>query len=131
MLILRDPSQLANVINPEIRDLLQQRFREICDPEPYDPEMHGQFFLVQPGDSAESLAEETGINLFGSLFDEAVFGDPDFTPYFEYLIDNGSSFEAVFILTDSGYASVFIIPKAEGVDRRILELCAEFAEPTN
>jgi hypothetical protein len=35
-----------------------------------------------------------------------------------------------FIFNDSGFAVEIIVPKKEGIDGRILELCAEFAIPT-
>ena len=40
-------------------------------------------------------------------------------------------YEAVYIFTDSGFAVVMIVPKEEGIDVRILELCAEFAIPAH
>lgn len=130
MIVLRDPKQLADMVDPAIKALLQIRFHNICDPEPYDPDLHGYFVLVQPGDTAESIEEKTGINLLGSLFSDEVYGDPDYRPDFEYLMDQGHFFEAVYIANDSGFAEVFIVPKEEGIDERILRLCHEFAEFT-
>lgn len=130
MIVLRDPKQLVDVVDPEIKALLQIRFQNICEPEPYDPDLHGYFVLVQPGDTAESIEEKTGINLLGSLFSDEVYGDPDYRPDFEYLMDQGHFFEAVYIANDSGFAEVFIVPKEDGIDERILKLCDEFAEFT-
>ena len=129
MLILRDPKQLIDVVQSEIKALLQQRFREICVPELYDPDTHGYFLLVQPGDSPETIENETGVNLVGCLFGDCVNGDPEFAPYCECVIDHGNFFEVVYIFTDDGFARIFVIPKADGIDRRILALCSEFAEP--
>ena len=129
MLVLRDPQQLNRVVQPEIKAFLRRRFYDICDPEPYDPDEHGFFILVQPGDTSEQIELDTGYSLSKSLFNGTVYGDPDFTPDFEYLEDHGSFCEAVFIFTDSGFAVVMIVPKEEGIDERILELCAEFAIP--
>ena len=100
------------------------------NPEPYDPDEHGFFILVEPGDTSEQIESATGYSLLKSLFSGTVYGDPDFTPDFEYLEDQVSFYEAVFIFTDSGFAVVMIVPKEEGIDVRILELCAEFAIPT-
>ena len=130
MIVLRDPQQLSQIVQPEIKAYLRQRFKDICEPEPYDPDEHGFFILVEPGDTSEQIELETGYSLLKSLFSDTVYGDPDFTPDFEYLEDQGSFFEAVFIFTDSGFAVIFIVPKEDGIDGRILELCAEYAIST-
>jgi hypothetical protein len=130
MIVLRDPQQLTQVVQPEIKAFLLQRFHDICDPEPYDPDEHGFFILVEPGDTSEQIESETGYSLLKSLFNGTVYGDPDFTPDFEYLEDHGRFYEAVYIFTDSGFAVVLIVPKEDSIDGRILELCAEFATST-
>lgn len=130
MIVLRDPRQLTQVAQPEIKTFLHQRFHDICAPEPYNPDEHGFFILVEPGDTSDRIESETGYSLLKSLFNGTVYGDPDFTPDFEYLEDHGSFCEAVFIFTDSGFAVVMIVPKEEGIDTGILELCAEFATST-
>jgi len=127
MIVLRDPQQLSQVVEPEIKAFLRQRFHDICEPEPYDPDEHGFFILVEPGDTSEQIESATGYSLMKSLFSDTVYGDEDFTPDFEYLEDQGSFFEAVFIFTDSGFAVVMIVPKEDGIDGRILELCTEFS----
>ncbi len=128
MIVLRDPQQTSQVVQPEIKAFLRQRFHDICDPEPYDPDEHDFFILVEPGDTSEQIELATGYSLLKSLFNNTVYGDSDFTPDFEYLEDHGSFCEAVYIFTDSGFAVVMIVPKEEGIDGRILELCTEFSE---
>lgn len=132
MIILRDPQQITQVVQPEIKSFLQQRFQDICEPEPYDPDEHGFFILVEHGDTSEQIEMATGYSLLKSLFNGTVYGDPDFTPDFEYLEDQGSFYEAVFIFTDSGFAVIFIVPRDEdGIDGRILKLCSEYATSTS
>jgi hypothetical protein len=131
MIVLRDPQQLTQVVQPDIKAFLRRRFHDICDPEPYDPDEHGFFILVEPGDTSEQIESDTGYSLLKSLFSDTVYGDPDFSPDFEYLEDHGGFYEAVFIFTDSGFAVVMIVPKGEGIDVRILKLCAEFAIPAH
>jgi hypothetical protein len=131
MIVIRDPQQLTQVVQPEIKAFLRQRLHDICEPkEPYDPDEHGFFILIEPGDTSEQIELHTGYSLLKSLFSETVYGDPDFTPDFEYLEDQGSFYEAVFLFTDSGFAVVMIVPKEDGIDGKILELCAEFAIST-
>ncbi len=131
MLILRSPDQLQQVESVGIQNWLRQRFQLICDPEPYDADRHGYFVLVQADDPAESLETATGCPLISSLFGDGVYGDADldFVPSFECIEDNGHFYELLYIGTDAGTAVVFVIPKQEGVDSRLLKLCAEFALP--
>ena len=101
-------------------------------PDPYDPDEHGFFILVELGDTSEQIESADGLFLVEkSVHSDTVYGDPDFTPDFEYLEDHGGFYEAVYIFTDSGFAVVMIVPKEEGIDVRILELCAEFAIPAH
>lgn len=72
MIILRDPQQFSQVVQPDIKAFLRQRFQAICDPEPYDPDEHGYFILLEPGDTAEQIALATGYNPLQSLFDDSV-----------------------------------------------------------
>ena len=130
MIVLRDPHQLTQVVQPDIKAFLRRRFHDICDPEPYDPDEHGFFILVEPGDTSEQIELDTGYSLLKSLFNGTAYGDPEFSPDFEYLEDHDSFCEAVFIFTDSGFAVVMIVPKEDGIDAGILELCAEFATST-
>lgn len=127
MLLLRDPNQLSQVTQPVIQAFLRQRFHDLCNPESYDPNEHGFFILVEPGDTSEQIALATGYSLLKSVFSDAVYGDPDFSPDCEYLENHRCFYEVVFIFTDSGFAAIVIVPKAEGIDSRMLALCAEFA----
>jgi len=37
MIVLRDPQQTSQVVQPEIKAILQERFDDICNPQPYTP----------------------------------------------------------------------------------------------
>jgi len=130
MIVLRDPHYLTQIVQPDIKTYLKQRFHDLCDPEPYDPDEHGFFILVEPGDTSEQIEQATGYSLLKSLFSDTVYGEPDFIPDFEYLEDHGSFYESVYLFTDSGCAVIWIVPKEEGIDDRILTLCAEFSTQT-
>jgi hypothetical protein len=112
MIILRDPQQITQVIQPDIQAFLRQRFREL---KPYDPDEHGFFILVEPDDSIAALEAETGYPLLD--------------PCFEYIADHGRFFEMTYLITDSGFGLSVIIPNSESIDGRLLALCAEYAEP--
>jgi hypothetical protein len=63
MLVLRDPEATRSIAAPEIRRLVEQRFLDICDGEPYEPDLHGYMIVVEAGDSVQDLEEESGCPL--------------------------------------------------------------------
>lgn len=128
MIILRQPDQLMRINSASLRAFLRQRFPAFAKPEFFDPDEHGFFIVLESGDTSERIEAATGYAPLKSLLSEAIYGDPDFIPDFEYLEDHGGFFEAVYIVNDSGFTVVLIVPKTPGIDDTILAMCAEFAE---
>lgn len=129
MIILRDPSALDQVEDAYIRGLLAQRFQEITI-DGYDYDELGIFVLVQPGDSITDLEQASGIWITTGLFNDACYGDPDFSPCYEFLEWHaGHCYEMVHILNDSGYGVITIIPDAADIDPELLRFCKEYAVP--
>lgn len=131
MRVLRDPS-LANTIEDEaLRALVAQRFVEIAQDEPYDPDICGYFIVTEPGDSVTALEKETGCTILGSVFRDACFGETDFSPCFEFLEEHErpACYEVVFILNDGGFGIGLFIPKVPGMDQQLLDFCRAYAVP--
>lgn len=131
MRVLRDPD-LANTIEDEaLRALVAQRFVEIAQDEPYDPDIYGYFIVMEPGDSVAALEKEAGWPILGSVFSDARFGDADFSPCFEFLEEHErpACYEAVFILNDGGFGIDLFIPKVPGMDRQLLDFCQTYSVP--
>ncbi len=74
---INDPSQVEDVT---IRSFFQQRFEQL-EGDISDTE----FILVESGDSLESLESGTGCALFSCWCSEAVYGDEDYQPSFEFI----------------------------------------------
>ena len=129
MLVLRDPSVASSIAADDIRELVEQRFDDICDGEEYEPELHGFMIVVEPGDSSEALEEESGCPILRSYIGTAQYGDPDFRPVFECLDEHDTCYEMVFVPGDGDFGIVIFIPKQDGVDPELLAMCAEYAEP--
>ena len=129
MLILRDPALARSITDPDIRALVEQRFREICAGEPYNYDQHGYSIVVEPGDTVMALEEESSCPILRNLFDDTRFGDPDFAPSCEALEEHSGCYEIVFVLNDDGFGISIFIPKANGIDADLLAMCAEYAEP--
>jgi len=134
MLILRDPADANSISNPDIRRLVEQRFAEVCAGEPYDYDSHGYMVVVEPGDTAQELEQETSCCILHDLFEDIPFGNPDFTPSFEILeehygTDGTVFYEMLFVTNDDGFGITLFVPKAEGIDAGLLAMCAEYATP--
>ena len=128
MLVLRDPS-VASSIADDIRELVEQRFEEICDGEDFDPELHGFMIVVEPGDSSEALEGESGCPILRSYIGNARYGDPEFKPVFECLEEHDTCYEMVFVPGGGDFGIVVFIPKQQGIDPELLAMCVEYAEP--
>mgnify|MGYP000991680370 CR=1 FL=1 len=113
MLVLRDPEATRRIAAPEIRQLVEQWFRDVCADEPYEPDLHGYMIVVEPGDSVQDLEEESGCSL----------------SYFEVLEEMDTCYEMVFIPGDGDFGIVIFIPKLAGIDPDLLAMCAEYAVP--
>lgn len=129
MLILNDPALINRIPDLAIRNLVRQRFSEICGGEPYNYDIHGYMIVIEPGDSIESLESETCCSILHNAFDKTQFGGSDFTPCFEALEDHGNCYEMVFILSDSGSGIAIFIPKHSGIDADLLAMCVKYAIP--
>ena len=129
MLVIRDPAAAKTIGDPAIRGPVERRFTEILAGEPYDYDRHGYMIAVEAGDTAEALEEESGCRILRNFFDDARFGDPDFSPSFEALEEHAGCFEMVFILNDEGFGVAIFVPKADGIDAELSALCRMYAVP--
>ena len=124
MLVISDPSALAQVTDPDARALIERRLAEYGD----DAGL-ATFVVVEPGDPLGALDGQLGFSILANRLDGRRYGDPEFTPSFELAEDHGDFYEVVFVLADFGDGVLVFIPKGDGVDPRLLSLCAEYATP--
>lgn len=129
MIVINHPFLASGIANPDIRSLIEQRFIEIADGEPYDADIHGYFVVAEPGDGVDMLEQEVGCPIMRNLFDDARFGDPGFSPCFEVLEEHPACYEMVFIPSDGDFGISLFIPKHEGIDPDLLAMCPEYAVP--
>jgi hypothetical protein len=127
MRVIRGPDQARHIEAPAIRRLVEERFDQILNGDEYDPEIHGEMIVVEPGDTLNSLEEETGLPIATSLFDDCRFPHPDFAPAAEFIEEHAPCFEALYLFSDDGAGINFFVPKSPGIDADLLALCARFA----
>lgn len=128
MLFIRGPDQASHISNPELRDLVRRRLLEIVDGEVYDSDIHGEMIVVEPGDTAAALEEQSGCPIMTNPFDGSRLGSPDFVPITEWIEDHGICFEMYLVFTDDGAGVSIFVPKSPGIDAELLALCQQFAE---
>jgi hypothetical protein len=129
MLILRGPELAPRLADPGIRQLIEERFAQICNGEPYDYDLHGYIIVVEPGDSVSAIEEESGCPILRDLWDETHFGEPDYVPAAEAIEEHAGCYELTYVLSDSGFGIGIVIPKDVGVDQELLRMCAIYAVP--
>jgi len=129
MIRIRGPDQARRISDPDIRHLVEQRFAEVCNGESYDPDIHGEMIVVEPGDTLRSLEGESEVPIANNPFDDSRFPDPDFVPVCEYLEEHSHCYEMMFLFSDDGAGINFFIPKSPGIDAETLAFCARFAVP--
>jgi hypothetical protein len=125
MLVISDPSTLSEVIDPEVRALIERRIEEYGS----DADL-ATFVVVEPGAPFDSLDAQLGFPILSNRFDGKRYGDPGFAPSFEILEEHPGCYEMVFVLADWGDGVIVFIPKHDGVDGRLISLCAEYAVPS-
>jgi hypothetical protein len=130
MIRIRGSDQASRIDDSDVRRLVEQRFAEVCNGEPYDPDIHGEMIVVETGDTLESLEEDTGLPIAHNPYDESHFPeDPDFITVAEHVEEHVGAYEMTFILTDDGAGVILFIPRQPGIDVQLRDLCARFAVP--
>lgn len=126
MFTITDTLQLTGLSPPLDRlfgPILRQRAVQLTGGSDFQLRSFARFFIVEVGDRPEAIEAEVGFPVLTNLVDGTRFGDPDFTPSWEWIEDHGGWFELVFILTDDGFAHVLFVEDREGVDPDLLTLC--------
>jgi hypothetical protein len=127
MLSITDGGSLARALSSTIDDrlkhLLTTRSAQLGD----NIEGQARLIVAQPADPLPLIQDALGFSPLLNPIDGSRFGEPDFTPAWEWTEDHGFCFELVFIFDDSGFAHVLIVKNAEGVDPELLTLCRTYA----
>jgi len=126
MIVVRESEAVGLIASPMLRAFVTERFALLCSCGELEADEPVVFIVIEVGDVAEAVESATGCPLLSSWFNEAHFGDDDFAPMFEYVEDQGSFYELVYIFNDSGFAHVVLVPKLSGIDPRLVQLCAEY-----
>lgn len=127
MLSITDGGSLSRALSPTVRDIIDNRVHQLRLS--YDGPLGEivNFIVVQPGDREAIVTKALGFSPLCNPIDQARFGDPGFTPSWEWIERHGDWFGMAFILSDDGFGHVLLVQDAEGVDPGLLSLCRSFA----
>jgi hypothetical protein len=128
MQIVRDLPTAAQIRNPEIRQLVQQRIHELGG-DSFDTNELGHFLVIEPGDALDAIAAQLGFSILSNRFSFIRFDQEGFTPSFEFIEDFGHCYDMVFVLSDTGYGIEVFVERDMGVDTNLLAMCARYATP--
>ena len=122
-------STIALLADNPLRALLSQRFEQLTNAwEGIDLSDLTHFLIIQPGDTAADAENDIGWSLLVNPVDGARFGDPAFTPPWEWIEFSGCYFACVFVLSDDGFGLILFIQDHPDTDAELLAMYREFAE---
>ncbi len=85
--------------------------------------------VIEAGDGVGDIEQQCGVPILYDPYSDAIYGHPDFTPSFDFLIDHGAAYEMHFDSSDDGIGTTLLIPKGDCIDADLLALCAQYAVP--
>jgi hypothetical protein len=127
MIQIRGPTDIPDDTHPQLQALILRRLTQLGDGQAYDEDSH-DLWLVQAGDTAEAIEEETGVFLVRDPFDGTRFGEDGFEPAFEWAESRAHCAEIVFALTDACAIAIFI-PRHPSIDPELIRFCDTYAVP--
>jgi hypothetical protein len=117
-------STLDLLADNKLRSLLTERLEQLTNAwEDIDLSDLTHFLIIQPGDTAADAERELGWSLLVNMVDGARFGQPAFTPSWEWIEDHGGWFEAVYIMSDDGFGISLFVQDHPDADPELLALC--------
>ena len=126
MIVVRDHSNIDQISNPTIRELVQQRINDLGG-EAFDSNELGYFLVVESSDTLEALSAQLGFDMLRNRFTGILFTATGFTPSFEFIEEFPACYDMVFVLDDTGIGVEILVPKEEGIDPDLIAMCRMYA----
>ena len=126
MIVVRDQSNIDQISNPAIRELVQQRINDLGG-ESFDSNELGYFLVVESSDTLEALSAQLGFDMLRNRFTGIRFNATGFTPSFEFIEEFPACYDMVFVLDDTGIGVEIFVPKEEGIDPDLIAMCRMYA----
>jgi|LakMenEpi03Aug12_release.lakeMendotaPanAssembly.Ray.scaffolds.fasta_scaffold651382_1 hypothetical protein len=131
MQILRDQAAVLSAIESwsdiAMCQLLTERLAFYAEYEDLKLSELFKLIFIEPGDTLEELDAEFNGAFLINHYSGRRLGDDGFRPCFETLEEHPTFYDMVFCEGDAGFCVEVIVPKTDGIDGRLLNLCAQFA----
>jgi hypothetical protein len=128
MISITDGGSLARALKLPIDFRLKRLLIERRNQLGFDFELSemARVVIIQAGDSLQALERELGYSFFVNPVDGSRFGEPDFTPGWEWIADHGYCWELVWILDDA-FGHIVLIQNSPMQNRLLRALCLTYA----
>lgn len=130
MLSLRTSASMQLVVDvhpdPALRSLLALRMAQLAPPDGVDLGDAAHFLIFESGDRLCQLDAELGFTPLDNIIDGSFYGDPDFTPSWEWIELHKGWVEMAYLFSDDGFAIVIFVERADGVEPDLIALCEEW-----
>ena len=123
MIVLHDNSSIDQISNNAIKVLIRKRIDSLNELDAADL---CNILVVEGSDTLESLSALLTFNILCNRFTGIRFDQEGFTPSFEFIEEFPSCFDMVFVLSDDGFGVELLIPKEEGINSELIEMCRTF-----
>jgi hypothetical protein len=134
MILMHDTSSMQTVVtqypDAALRSLLELRMAQLAPPDGADIGEAVQFLVFEPGDQLCQLEANIGFTPLHNLVDGSFYGDPDFTPSWEWVEFHAGWIEIAYIFTDDGFGTIIYVQRADGVEPDLIALCDEWGGDT-
>jgi hypothetical protein len=117
MRLLRSDADLTGIAFPLRQEIDNCLTRWLESGVPFDP-TDTLIVLAEVGDSVDAVAKYVSGMADGD--------EDDFAPPAEWTTDRGCAYEMFICLNDDGAGFSIFIPKIDGIDPLLLELCAAY-----
>ena len=123
MIVVHDHSNIDQIRNIAIKDLIRKRIDSLNELDAADL---CNILVVEGSDTLGSLSEQLTFNILYNRLTGIRFDQVGFTPSFEFIEEFPSCFDMVFVLSDDGFGVELFVPKEEGINSKLIEMCRTF-----
>jgi hypothetical protein len=128
MKLVNSLESVQTIADLDTRKLVQKRIDDLGGDQFSSTEL-GYLLVIEPGDTLEAIQAQIGFSIVANRRTDHRYDHPEFTPSFEFIEDFGFCYDAVWIVSDTGWGIEAIVPKVEGIPPDLLDMCARYATP--
>lgn len=120
LIFVHDHSNIDQISNIAIKELIRKRIDSLNESDAADL---CNIVLVESSDKLEAISNQLKFNILCNRFTGNRFDQEGFTPSFEFIEEFPSRFDMVFVLSDDGFGVELFVPKEEGINSELIEMC--------